>query len=174
MGAGKTSVGRELAKGLAWEFLDLDDVIEAVERRTVPEIFAAEGEPHFRTIERRELERVLRERTSPTILSVGGGAFAEAGSAELVGRYGAISVLLDAPVEELRRRVNSSENHRPLAQHRERFLKLYGERQQAYARAQQRFDTAGKTVEQVAREIADWVRNKFASTGHKPGDGGNG
>src|SRR6266581_6371732 len=77
MGAGKTTVGRELAKFLAWEFVDLDDVIEQAEQRTVHQIFAVEGESHFRQVERRELERVLRESSVNRVISVGGGAFVQ-------------------------------------------------------------------------------------------------
>lgn len=161
MGAGKTSVGRELAKFLQWDFIDLDEVIEHQERRTVQDIFAADGESHFRELERRELENVLRGSLANSVVSVGGGAFAQAGCAELVGECGAVSVLLDAPVEELRRRVRMGGHVRPLAADRERFFQLYAERRSAYDKAQHRFDTAGKSVPKVAREIAQWVRTSL-------------
>ena len=167
MGAGKTTVGRDLAKFLGWDFVDLDDVIEHAERRTVQQIFAAEGEPYFREIERRELRRLLKEADADKVVSVGGGAFAQAGCAELVAECGATSILLDAPVDELRRRVNMGGNVRPLAADRKRFKQLYAERRSAYEKANQRFDTAGKTVSRVAREIAEWVRTSLI----RPADG---
>jgi shikimate kinase len=168
MGAGKTSVGRELAKFLNWEFVDLDDVIEQVEQRSVHQIFAAEGESHFRQIERRELERVLRGSPADRVISVGGGAFAQSGCAELLAELGATSVLLDAPVEELRRRVTMGGGSvRPLAKDRKRFSQLYADRRSAYEKAQHRFETAGKSVPRVAREIAEWVRTSLI----RPADG---
>lgn len=165
MGAGKTSVGRELARSLEWEFIDLDERIERLEQRSVREIFAREGESYFRTIERDELEKVLQESRNDVIVSVGGGAFAQAGSAERLHQLGAISILLDAPVEELRRRVTAGGQGgavRPLAQDGERFARLYRDRRDAYARADHRFDTEGKSITRVAREIADWVRASVA------------
>jgi shikimate kinase len=168
MGAGKTSVGRELAKFLSWKFVDLDDVIEESEGRTVHEIFAAGGETYFRSAERRELQRLLRGADANSVVSVGGGAFAQAGCADLLAECGAISVLLDAPVEELRRRVTMGGNVRPLAQDRERFVKLYAERQAAYEKANHRFDTSGKSVPRVAREIADWVNKSLLRTASGP------
>lgn len=161
MGAGKTTVGRELAKILHWDFVDLDDVIELNEGRTVQEIFAGGGEEFFRQVERRELQELLRASTRDRIVSVGGGAFVQPGCAELFDQCGATSVLLDAPVEELRRRVRMGGNVRPLAQDRQRFVTLYAERKAAYDKAHQRFDTSGKTVSRVAREIAEWVRTSL-------------
>lgn len=161
MGAGKTSVGRELAKILHWDFVDLDDVIELNEGRTVQEIFAGGGEEFFRQVERRELQELLQASTRDRIVSVGGGAFAQPGCAELFEQCGATSVLLDAPVEELRRRVRMGGNVRPLAQDHQKFVTLYAERKAAYDKAHQRFDTSGKTVSRVAREIAEWVRTSL-------------
>ncbi len=161
MGAGKTSVGRELAKFLAWDFVDLDERIERDERRTVREIFATNGEAHFRRVERKALEHVLRECQGPTVLSVGGGAFAENGAAELVSELGAVSVLLDASVEELRRRVNMGGDTRPLAKDRQRFSELYRLRSEAYAKAQHRVNTEGKSIPRVAHEIAEWAQKEF-------------
>jgi shikimate kinase len=167
MGAGKTTVGRELAKFLQWDFIDLDEVIERQERRTVQQIFSDDGEAHFREIERRELEHGLRQSIADCVVSIGGGAFAQAGCVELVNDCGAVSVLLDAPVEELRRRVRMGNNVRPLAADRKRFFELYAERRSAYEKAHHRFDTAGKSVPRVAREIAQWVRTSLI----RPADG---
>ena len=62
MGAGKTTVGRALAKKLRWNFLDLDDVIEQRERKSVAEIFASSGEPAFRHMESAALAALLQDR----------------------------------------------------------------------------------------------------------------
>jgi shikimate kinase len=55
MGAGKTTVARQLAKRLDWKTEDIDERIEKRERRDIPAIFRRDGEPYFRAIEREEL-----------------------------------------------------------------------------------------------------------------------
>jgi shikimate kinase len=72
MAAGKTSVGRALASRLDVPFADLDALIVAADGRTIPEIFAAEGEPGFRELEAATLARALVEQAG--VLSLGGGA----------------------------------------------------------------------------------------------------
>ena len=71
----------------------------------------------------------------------------------MLQRPGAITVLLDAPLEELERRCNIGHGGRPLAQARERFRELFVKRREAYDHAQLRIQTAGKAIERVAREI---------------------
>jgi len=63
MGAGKTTVGRELAKRLAWRFDDLDDLIQAAQGNTIEQIFQDRGEKAFREIERRILSATLANNT---------------------------------------------------------------------------------------------------------------
>jgi shikimate kinase len=72
MGAGKTTVGRELAERIGWEFLDLDALIEARAAATVPAIFAAHGEAQFRRLESQALAEALGRDN--IVLALGGGA----------------------------------------------------------------------------------------------------
>ena len=72
MGAGKTSVGRKLARLLDAPFHDSDHEIEAAAGMTIPEIFARFGEPDFRDGERRVIERLIAE--GPAVIATGGGA----------------------------------------------------------------------------------------------------
>ena len=58
MATGKTAVGKELARKKKWHFLDLDELIELKEKRTIADIFAKEGEPYFRRLERRVLKKI--------------------------------------------------------------------------------------------------------------------
>ena len=71
MGAGKTSVGRLLARSLGWTFLDLDTHIEARTGSSVPELFAQHGEAHFRRLESSALANALAHPA--TVLALGGG-----------------------------------------------------------------------------------------------------
>ena len=70
MGAGKTTVGRLLAKSLGWNFLDLDDHLETRANATIPELFAI-GEPHFRRLESSALANALSREN--VVLALGGG-----------------------------------------------------------------------------------------------------
>ena len=79
MGCGKSSVGRILSELLCCPFVDLDDAISERAGRSIPEIFAAEGEPYFREIERETLADIIRSHSSDDssarlILALGGGA----------------------------------------------------------------------------------------------------
>lgn len=102
MGAGKTSVGRRLARLLGAPFRDSDDEIAAAAGMTIPEIFARLGEPAFRDGERRVIERLIGE--APAVIATGGGAFIEPETRAVIGT-GATSVWLRADVDTLWERV---------------------------------------------------------------------
>jgi shikimate kinase len=135
MAAGKTTIGKALADQLGWTFADLDDDIEAAARRSISEIFETEGETEFRRLEKEALRGRVRtiERGCPTVLALGGGAYAQPGNFELV-RDNGVTVWLDCPFETVKQRVAMA-THRPLARDPERFEQLYNERRQAYSRA---------------------------------------
>ena len=71
MGTGKTSAGKEVAKKKKWQFVDLDELIELQEKRSISDIFAKDGEPHFRKIERNVLTKVSKEENF--VVACGGG-----------------------------------------------------------------------------------------------------
>jgi shikimate kinase len=160
MGAGKTTAGRALAKSLGWNFLDLDDVIEQRERKSVAEIFALFGEPAFRQMESEALTALLQDRQagSDLILALGGGAFVQKQNRDALISAGAITVLLEAPLEELRRRCQAEQKARPLAQHDARFNELFAARRADYALARFTVQTLGKSVEQVRAEIEQLLK----------------
>lgn len=155
MGAGKTTVGRALAKRLRWDFFDLDDVIEQREQQSIAQIFAASGETGFRRMENMALRTLLQDCPggSDLILALGGGAFIQPENRAVLSEARAITVLLEAPLEELRRRCTSEQKERPLAQQEERFAELFTARRADYALAQFTVQTLDKAVDHIAAEI---------------------
>ena len=111
MGAGKTTVGRELARRLGWPYLDSDEQVQRDTGRTVPEIFAERGEAAFRA----EEKRVLTEAGTadgPAVVSVAGGAVLDPENRALLRARGTV-VWLRAGVATLARRVGDGAG-RPL------------------------------------------------------------
>ena len=134
MGAGKTAVGRALASRLNVPFLDSDAAIEAAANMTVPEIFARDGEPFFRTKETQVIARLLDEERG--ILSTGGGAFLSEINRRNIADRG-VAVWLDADLDLLWQRVRHKDT-RPLlrtANPRATLADIYAERVPLYALA---------------------------------------
>lgn len=155
MGAGKTTVGRALARLLRCDFYDLDDVIEKREQKRVAEIFASSGEAEFRRMESAALNGLLQESVpkSDLVIALGGGAFIQQQNRKALEAASAITVLLEAPLEELHRRCNGENKARPLAREKQRFDELFAARRADYMLARYKVQTLGKPVEQIAAEI---------------------
>lgn len=111
MGAGKTTVGRMLAERLGCPLLDSDQMVVASTGRTVPEIFAADGEAAFRAEESRALAEAATS-AGPVVVSVAGGAVLDPENRKRMREAGAV-VWLRADVETLARRVGDGRG-RPL------------------------------------------------------------
>jgi shikimate kinase len=160
MGAGKTSVGRALARHLNWAFEDLDERIERLERRTVPEIFRDSGESEFRRAEHAAVRDVLTELEGGAVkvVALGGGAFVQESNAALLGTSGVPTVFLDAPVEELWQRclkqAGDEGAERPLLRSIDQFRELYETRRKHYLQASHKIQTEGRAFEEIAAEIA--------------------
>ena len=151
MGAGKSTVGPLLARRLGWTFLDLDDDIEAAAGRTVPEIFATDGEPAFRAAERAAAERAsTRERL---VLATGGGAFTVPETRRVL-QAGALTVWLRCALDTLLRRI-PADGSRPLAANRATIGPLLAGREPSYALADLTVDTTRTAPVEVARIIAE-------------------
>jgi shikimate kinase len=153
MAAGKTTVARALAARLDWRAEDVDELIEARERRTVAEIFARNGEPYFRTIEREILHLLLPLRH--VVVATGGGTFVDPDNRAAMHRDG-LSIWLDVPFEEVLGRL-PADGRRPLAADRMQMERLFATRQLAYAQAHLRIDAKGLRAEAIVERIMDAI-----------------
>ena len=154
MGAGKTTVGELLAVRIGWRFVDLDRVIEAREGRSVPEIFAKDGEARFRQLEDLALSEILSNlRSERLVIALGGGAFMNPGIRSRLEASGVTAVWLHADAAELYRRCEHPATERPLRRSEQEFRLLYESRTPTYSRAQIRIDTKSKEVDAVVDEI---------------------
>lgn len=110
MGSGKSSVGRALAQRLRMRHIDTDALVERRDGRSVPEIFAADGEAAFRALETAELRSAL---DASAVIATGGGIVVTDENRRLLNESGALVVWLDASIDALAERVGSGRG-RPL------------------------------------------------------------
>ena len=149
MGAGKTTVGRRLAKKLGWKFIDLDDEIERREGRRVAEIFRDKGEPYFRSLEQRCLEDVA---SSPrAVIALGGGAFIDPKNREVAEKSG-LTVWLKVSFSRLAERVKI-DGTRPNFADKAQAEQLHRTREPFYALAKVHVSTDDCSPETAADEI---------------------
>lgn len=169
MGSGKSTVGPLLAARLGWEFVDVDDAVEAEEGTSVAEIFRTKGEAYFREAEERVAAGALeRDRV---VIGSGGGWGASVGRLRALPR-GTVAVWLRVSPEEAVRRVSGMPGVRPLLESRdplERARRLLGQRESDYAAAGVGVDTAGRTPKDVVEEILEAIRDR----GPESAGGGN-
>lgn len=153
MGAGKSAVGRQLAKLLHLEFIDSDDEIEARTGVDIPFIFEKEGEEGFRKREAKVIDELSQR--SGIVLATGGGAVADADSRSRLGGRGYVVYLHTSVKQQLERTQRGRE--RPLlsnGDHEQVLAELMEARDPLYREiADLTVDTDGRRVQTVAREI---------------------
>lgn len=151
MAAGKTTLAQALARKLGWRVEDVDLLIESRERRTVAEIFAREGEPYFRSIERQVIWSLLPERHA--VIATGGGTFIDPENRAAINADG-VSVWVDVPFEVLLNRI-PADGRRPLANDRVQIALLYETRRLAYQQAQVRLDASLSRPEELVDQLIE-------------------
>jgi shikimate kinase len=171
MASGKTTVGAELARRLAWDFVDLDATIESREGQTIAEIFRSRGEDEFRLLEAAALRDLTESLSRDTVVALGGGTFAQVKNIELLRPWP--SVFLDASIDELWQRSVEDVTKRPLRKDNlTEFAKLCEERRPYYRQATVTVVTSGKDPTSLCAEIESilqvWDKTRFGNTAQNP------
>lgn len=154
MGAGKTSVGKRVARALELPFYDTDAAIVR-EHGPVEQVFAAHGEPHFRALER---EAVVAGLATGGVVSLGGGAVLDPATRSDLTHHKVVLLTVDPRV--VARRVRGSA--RPLLQDGDalsRWTAIYEERRPIYEElADVTFDTSTGPLQNVVEGIVAWAQ----------------
>ena len=162
-GAGKSTLGRLLAKAIGWTFIELNREIEQQNGLSIAEIIALYGQEGFRRMEQNALAQLLA-RNEPIVLATGGGIVSEPLTFDRV-LSSFYTVWLKAEPEEHMARVRKQGDLRPMADDRSAMQELRTillSREPLYARAVAQVDTAGLSVEQAAERLIDAVRPVLA------------
>ena len=152
MGSGKTTVGKVLADFLGCPFMDLDDLVVKKAGKSIPDIFAQDGEPAFRELEARLLRQtVAKYAESTAVLALGGGAVLAPASAALL-REKTVCIYLRATLDTLLARLAGETAGRPLAD--DSLADRLASREPIYEEtAHVIIDTDGLSPDEVADEI---------------------
>ena len=158
MAAGKSKIGKRVARALGLSFMDTDKIIVAA-HGPIPEIFEREGEAYFRQIER---EAVVEALAGGSVVSLGGGAVLDTQTRSDLARASVVFLTVRASVVEAR----LGGTRRPLlsagpAGGLGDWQRIYDERRPIYEElASIRFDTSNRPIDGIVDEIVTWVREK--------------
>ncbi|HVF36447.1 MAG TPA: shikimate kinase [Sphingomicrobium sp.] len=161
MGAGKSTVGRRLAKRLRLPFVDSDVAIEEASGSPTAELFERYGEQDFRDGERRLVARLVEGNVG--VIATGGGAFNDPGTRQLLNER-AITVWLDAPIDVLAERTGRR-NNRPMLRNGDRagtLARLAEERKSFYAEAKIHIRSGAGAHGDVVEAIVAALQQHFA------------
>jgi XRE family aerobic/anaerobic benzoate catabolism transcriptional regulator len=158
-GAGKSTLGKMLAKKIGWSFVELNKEIERENGLSVAEIIALYGQEGFRRMEQAALRQLLT-RNEPMVLATGGGIVSEPLTFDLI-LSSFYTIWIKAEPEEHMARVRRQGDLRPMADDRSAMAELRNillSREPLYARASTTVDTAGLSVDAAAARLIDAVR----------------
>ena len=162
MGAGKTSVGRALARHLGIPFVDSDKEIEKAAGCSVVDIFSMYGEKEFRRVEEKVIERLLDTPPLVKVISTGEGAFITDAVREMVLKR-ALTIWLKADLELLVKRTNFR-NTRPQllnTDSRRILAQLIKERYDIYALANIMVETRDENIHKTLNKVLDAVSSQY-------------
>jgi XRE family aerobic/anaerobic benzoate catabolism transcriptional regulator len=154
-GAGKTTIGRQLARRLHVRYVELDRQIEKAADMSLAELFSMYGEEHYRRLERETLARVLAERRA-MVLATGGGIVASPETYAML-KANAVTVWLRASPEDHWNRVVRQGDRRPMADHPQAMADLralLAAREPLYASANHTLDTSGRSIDDIVDELS--------------------
>ena len=159
MGAGKTSVGRALARRLGVAFVDSDKEIETAAGCSVVDIFSLYGEAEFRRVEQKVIERILDTAPAVKVLSTGEGAFITPAVRDVLLKN-ALIIWLKADLELLVKRTKSRDTRPQLlhADSRKILGQLIDERYQTYAMADITVKTRDESLRKTLDKVVDAIR----------------
>ncbi len=149
MGAGKSTVGRHLAKALNYKFFDTDQLIEKQENRTIETIFKESGESYFRNIESDIINYFNKKKC---VYSTGGGLPIYNKNIDKLKDIGQVIYLKTSKVELLNNRIKNNSS-RPMIQDAISFENLLKRRETTYREADFIITTDSKTPKEIATEI---------------------
>ncbi|HZB87815.1 MAG TPA: shikimate kinase [Terracidiphilus sp.] len=152
MGSGKSTVGPLVAQRLGWQFLDVDDVIEAEAGCTIAEMFARHGEPAFREREHATIARLAGEEA--LVLALGGGAIEREATRELLLRGpGTLLVHLEVDLATTLARCRGTEQTRPVLADQANLASRYQRRLPLYRTAHVSIGVDALTPAEVADAV---------------------
>ena len=154
MGAGKTTVGRALARHLDYAFFDLDELISARAGKSVQEIFAELGEAEFRSLESAAIDTC--RHMVRAVVALGGGAYVFEENRTALRAIGK-TVWLDCPIEVCLKRI-SGDKSRPLLGDDAQMRALLAQRRESYTEADYVVGSGELTTEELALKIVSLLR----------------
>ncbi len=160
MGSGKSSTGPILAEILKYKYIDLDELIEKLTKKTIDKIFNEEGEEYFRDLENQCLQEIIK--LPSVVVSTGGGVVLKKENWGIL-RQGII-VWLDINKEIVLSRLNQSkDNYRPLLKGNIgiKYEEIFATRKDIYSQADLRVEIFNEDVENVAENIIKALKKEI-------------
>lgn len=160
MAAGKSTIGKKLARKLGVKFYDIDDVV-VEQHGSISDIFYAQGEAQFRQYEFEAVQQVLLNE-QPAVIALGGGAVTYDATLKLLKKR-TYRIFVKAAPEQILGRLRRSKRVRPLLGPTPTLAKikeLYTKRMPRYAHADFVIEAEELSTKQIVEQIAEWVRRK--------------
>ena len=159
MGVGKTSVGKQLARKLNFNFIDTDYEIERLTNKSIPDIFEQYGENYFRKLENSILEKFVKNED--IVMATGGGIITTKENYNILKNEEKV-IFLDGSVETIINHVQSERNQRPLLKESENLSKKIEEllsiRYEKYIEVSDiLIDINGKNIDEVISQILVYI-----------------